>query len=77
VKRLRVRFRSLGGAAVKLGFGPTRAQLELRELNDDELLALEVAIKRTLGSSLGVDRRDQSVHEARGVAYRPGRVDEN
>jgi cation-transporting P-type ATPase I len=61
----------------KTWFGPTRAQLELRALNDDELLVLEVAIKRTVGALPGVDWVEVNPYTNRAVvAYRAGCADE-
>ncbi len=61
----------------KTWFGPTRAQLELRELDDDEMLLLEVAVKKSLAELSGVKWVEVNPYTRRVVvAYGAGTVDE-
>ncbi|HEY5958601.1 MAG TPA: HAD-IC family P-type ATPase [Polyangiaceae bacterium] len=61
----------------KTWFGPTRAQLELRELDDDELLVVDVAVRKTIGALDGVEWVEINPYTRRVVvAYRAGRVNE-
>jgi len=61
----------------KTWFGPTRAQLELRELDDDELLLVEAALKRTLLEISGVQWVEVNPYTRRVVvAYAAGTVDD-
>lgn len=61
----------------KTWFGPTRAQLELRELDDDELLLLEVAVKNAILAIAGVEWVEVNPYTRRVVvAYGAGMVDE-
>jgi cation-transporting P-type ATPase I len=67
----------LGRRRRKTWFGPTRAQLELRELDDEELLLLEGAAKKTIGELAGVEWVELNPYTRRiVVAYRAGWVDE-
>lgn len=71
-------FRLFGRRRRKTWFGPTRAQLELRELDDNELRLLEVAVQATIAAVAGVDWVEVNPYTRRVVvAYRAGRASES
>lgn len=70
--------RLLGRRNRKTWFGPTRAQLELRDLDEQEILALEPIARQSISGVEGVEWVEVNPYTRRiVVAYRPGRVDEN
>lgn len=70
--------RLFGRRSRKIWFGPTRAQLELRDLDEQELLSLESAAKEAICAVAGVEWVEVNPYTRRiVVAYRPGRVEES
>lgn len=66
-----------GRRSRKAWFGPTRAQIELRDLEERELIALQSAAKKAFDELSEVEWVEVNPYTKRlVVAYRPGRVSE-
>ncbi|MGE5783565.1 MAG: HAD-IC family P-type ATPase [Myxococcales bacterium] len=66
-----------GRRSRKTWFGPTRAQIELRDLEERELIALHAAAKEAFAEISDVEWVEVNPYTKRlVVAYRPGRVSE-